>query len=269
MVGTVRSGDLLVLQCPDSAIDVDPERRPSLAVTGRARVTVILGRTVMVDDDVIDGSVSIPFGATHIGIQADGDADPTGGLAGWHDRSRVARIGSQSAIAAGCVLSVDAAGGGSVLQWDSAGAVVHHAREVTTRFSRPVTTVAVALTGSAPTSLAPTQLNLVGARVATDRSGAERLPVAVTLGDTSVLVYAVVPDEGATSISVVVSAGADWVVSGVVGTTDAPQDLARLIARQRLAGVTAKLLALAGPGCQAQWQPVPKTRPRRPRKAPR
>jgi len=55
----------------------------------------------MVDDDVIDGSVSIPFGATHIGIQADGLADPTGGLAGWHDRSRVARIGSQSAIAAG------------------------------------------------------------------------------------------------------------------------------------------------------------------------
>jgi len=58
-------------------------------------------------------------------------------------------------------------------------------------------------------------------------------------------------------------------VSGVVGTTDSPQDVARLIARQRLAGVTAKLLALAGPGCQAQWQPAPKTRPRRPRKAPR
>jgi len=269
MVGTVRSGDLLVLQCPDSAIDVDPERRPSLAVTGRARVTVILGRTVLVDDDVIDGSVSIPFGATHIGIQADGLADPTGGLAGWHDRSRVARIGSQSAIAAGCVLSVDAAVGGPILQWDSAGAVVHHAREVTTRFSRPVTTVAVALTGSAPTSLAPTQLHLVGARVATDRSGAERLPVAVTLGDTSVLVYAVVPDKGATSVSVIVSAGADWVVSGVVGTTDAPQDVARLIARQRLAGVTAKLLALAGKGCGAEWHEAPKTRPRRPRKAPR
>ena len=266
---TVRSGDLLVLQLPDAAIDVDAERRPSVTVIGKARVTVILGRTVLHDDDVVDGAVPVPHGATHVGIQADGDADPSGGFAGWHDRTRVARIGSQSAIAAGCVLSVDAAGGGTVLQWDTAGAVAHNAREVTTRFSRPVTTVAVALTGTAPTSLAPTQLHLVGARVATDRAGVERLPVAVSLGDTSVLVYAVVPDEGATSVAVTVTAGADWVVSGAVGTNEPVADVARMIARQRLSGVTAKVLALAGPGCQVEWRDAPARKPRQQRKAPR
>ncbi|HEY4314409.1 MAG TPA: DUF6603 domain-containing protein [Actinomycetes bacterium] len=263
---TVRSGDLLVLQLPDSAIDVDEQRRPSVAIAGRARVTVVLGRTVLLDQDVVDGSVVVPHGATHVGVQADGDVGATGGYAGWHDRTRVARIGAQSALAAGCVLSFDAAAGGAVLQWDTAGAAVADARQVTTRFTRPVHTVAVALSGATATSLAPTQLTLVGARVATDRSGAEHAPVAVTLGDTSVLVYAIVPDKDATAVSVVVGSGADWVVSGVVGTDDPVDDVAARIARQRLTGVAAKLLALAGAGASVTWVPAPA--PPSPRSAP-
>lgn len=264
---TVRSGDLLVLQLPDAALDVDADRRPGVAVAGRARVTVVLGRTVLLDQDVVDATVAVPHGATHVGVQADGDVSASDGYAGWHDRTRVARVGGFSALAAGCVLSFDAAGGDSVLRWDTAGSAVAGSRQVTTRFSRPVTTVAVALSGAVPTSLAPTQLTLVGARVATDRAGADRPPVAVTLGDTSVLVYAIVPDEDATSVAVVVGAGADWVVSGVVATTDSVDDVARLIARRRLTGVAAKLLALAGPGCALTWTPAPAARRTPARKA--
>lgn len=268
IASTIRSGDVVALQLQDAAYDVAEDRRPALTVRGKARVIVIRGRSVLFDDDVVDGTVPIPRGATHVGVHADGDADPTGGFAGWHDRTRVARLGGQTAIAAGCVVSTAATGGVGVLSWDAAGALAHETAEVTTRFARPVTTVAVALTGSAPSSLDPTQLHLVGARVATDRAGADRLPVAVTLGATSVLVYPVVPDEGATFVSVEVTAGSAWVVSGVVGADVAPADLARSIAAHGLSAVTAKVLAVAGPGCAVEWSaPPPATAPRTAKKA--
>jgi hypothetical protein len=257
IASTIRSGDLVVLQLPDGAIDVDPQLRPSLAVTGRARVTVVAGRRVLLDDDLSDGVLAVPPGASHVAVQADGDADPSGGWAGWHDRTRVARVGSQCALAAGCTLSVDATGGGPVLQWDMAGAVARGAHEITTRFTRPVTTVAIALTGSSATSLAPSQLLLHDAAVATDRSGNPVPPTAVSLGDTSVLVYRIVPDRGATTVAVSVSSGADWIVSGVVGCTEPVDQVAAQIARQRLTGVAAKLLAVAGPGVGLEWRDPP------------
>ena len=266
----LRSGDVVALQCPDAAFDVDEARRPRLTVTGKARVTVLQGRSVLFDDDVIDTTVAVPPGATHIGLHADGDADASDGLSGWHEGTRVARLGSQTALAAGCVVSSAATGGTGLLQWDSAGSVAHEAPEVTTRFSRPVRTVAVALTGTTPSTLDPTELRLVGGHVATDRAGVERLPQAVSLGSTSVLVYAVVPDQGATAMSVVVTAGSAWVVSGVVGSDLAPEELAAVLAAHGLSAATAKVLAVAGPGCQVRWTApgqAPSRGPRRPRAA--
>jgi hypothetical protein len=157
-----------------------------------------------------------------------------------------------------------------LLQWDSAGSVAHEAPEVTTRFSRPVHTVAVALTGATPSTLDPTELHLVGGHVATDRAGVERPPQAVLLGSTSVLVYAVVPDAGATSMSVVVTAGSAWVVSGVVGSDLAPDELAAVLAGRGLSAATAKVLAVAGPGCRVSWGdpgPAPAGRLKRSRAA--
>jgi hypothetical protein len=165
-------------------------------------------------------------------------------------------------------VSSAATDGTGVLRWDSAGAVAHEAPEVTTRFSRPVHTVAVALTGNTPSTLDPTELRLVGGHVATDPAGVDRPPQAVSLGATSVLVYAVVPDKDATSMSVVVTAGSAWVVSGVVGSDLAPEELAAVLAARGLSAATAKVLAVAGPGCQVQWTapaPPPSGRPRRSR----
>ncbi|MEO7421051.1 MAG: DUF6603 domain-containing protein [Ornithinibacter sp.] len=264
----LRSGDVVALQCPDAAFDVDETRRPRLTITGKARVTVLQGRSVLFDDDVLDANLDIPAGATHIGVHADGDADASDGLSGWHEGTRVARLGSQTALAAGCVVTSAATGGTGLLQWDSAGSVAHEAPEVTTRFSRPVRTVAVALTGTTPSTLDPTELRLVGGRVATDGHGVVRSPQVVSLGSTSVLVYDVVPDRDATSMSVVVTAGSCWVVSGVVGSDQSPEELATVLASRGMSAATAKVLAVAGPGCQVQWAapgPGPAGRPRRSR----
>jgi hypothetical protein len=139
---------------------------------------------------------------------------------------------------------------------------VADAEQVVTRFSRPVRTVAISLTGAGARNLDPTRLILIGGQIAT-RSGAPIPPTAVTLGDTSVLVYAITPDPDATSITVKILLGGDWTVSGVVGCSEPQAAVANAIARDHLAGVTAKLLAVQGPGVILTWQDPPA--PRRPR----
>lgn len=269
MGSTVRSGDVVVLQLPDAAFDIDADNRPSVVISGRARVTAVLGRTVLADTVGTDESVVVPRLASHVAVQADGVLAPTDGYAGWHARSRAARVGTQAAVAAGCVLSVDAAGSGPMMEWDTAGAVVHEAIEVRTVFAAPASTVLVALTGTTSRSLVPTQLMLADARVAADSSGADLPPTAVTLGATSVLVYRVVPDPGATSITVTVTAGGGWVVSGVAATNDTVSGAVALVAKQQLSGAIGKVLATSGPGCSVDWVPASARAPRRNRAAAR
>ena len=168
-------------------------------------------------------------------------------------------------MAAGCIVTVDTVTGGPVLAWDDAGAVVADAEQVVTRFSRMVSTVAISLTGSDARNLDPTQLVLIGGQIAT-RQGALIPPTAVTLGDTNVLVYAISPGPDATAITVKILVGGDWSVSGLVGCSESQAAVADAIARNHLAGVTAKLLAVQGPGVTLSWQDPPA--PRRPR-APR
>jgi hypothetical protein len=80
----------------------------------------------------------------------------------------------------------------------------------------------------------------------------------VTLGATTVLVYDVVPDRNATNVTVVITPGADWVVSAVIGTgvgdrSRRAAELAAEVAREGVAAVIAKLAAPKGPGCTAEW----------------
>jgi len=136
---------------------------------------------------------------------------------------------------------------------------------VTTRFSRPIHTVAIALTGTTPATLDPTSLDVIGARLTRDTDGVDEHPVAVSIGTTSVLVYGLVPDRDATSVSVEVTAGSAWTVTGVVGSDLPPDELARMIAARGLAAATAKVLAVSGPGCTLTWAAPQATPPRRPR----
>src|SRR5439155_15465611 len=112
------------------------------------------------------------------------------GLAGAEPR----RVGvRRAAIAAGCTLVVDGRGSEHAIGWGTAAALTTNADEIATRFTRPIRTLAVALTGVAPRSLDRTQIHLVGGRVATDAHGRERPPMVVSLGATTVLVYQVIP----------------------------------------------------------------------------
>ncbi|MGE3443366.1 MAG: DUF6603 domain-containing protein [Acidimicrobiia bacterium] len=274
--GLVRSGDTVVLQAPDASIDTDERARfrPKLQVKGTARVTVLGGNGApLVDDYVRDATVVMPAGFAAVVAQADGHDVAASEVAGWHERSRVAQIGSNTLLAPGAVVTVT--GSGSAVRnlgWIAAGDVVRGAAAVTTRFTKAVRTVAVALTGTDVARFDPLALELAGAEL----TAAD--PIAVQIGSTCVLVYAVTPSPSAEPVVVRVRAGADWGVAGVLGGDLTADELARRSATRGLGAVVAKTLATSGPGAAFTWvapaaptpsepsPPVPPTTGPRPRR---
>ncbi len=272
----LRPGDLVVLRSPDAQIDVDAERRPSLAVDGSARIVTVTGRTVTSDSVVSGASLDVPVGTTLVAAHAGGSSFPaaaagtpgTPSTVGWTARSRVARLGSHVGVSAGCTLSVDAAGGSfqnaTATGWCEADELVATAREIITRFSAPVTVIAVALTGQAPSSLTPADIEFIGATPALAADGAQRPPVAVVLGSTTVLVHQVIPDreqiaEG--GVRVVVQSGGTWQVTGVLAAVDPDGGhtaYAERCARDGLDAVVSRLLATDGDGAQLTWTDAPR-----------
>ncbi|HHU10691.1 MAG TPA: hypothetical protein GXZ60_11855 [Intrasporangiaceae bacterium] len=276
----IRGGDVVVLECLDARYDGDTTRRPRVLVTGAARVLALAGPGVVADVEVSgQQEVPVPAGTTLIAVHAGGDLDPDVGFAGWHDGSRVARLGERAALAGGCAITVDGWPQDPVqareVTWQPAQQLIAGAREVTTRFTRPVRSIAVALTGTGPDALPETldetTLRLVGARQGRT-GGAESDPVLVVLGGMSVLVYdvtAVPRVKGApdTGVGITVTNGAQWAVAGVVG---APVDAATLstrIAQEGLAPVTARVTAAEG-SVTLEWidadrrtRPVPRRAP--------
>jgi len=282
----LRPGDLVVLRSPDAQIDVDPDRRPSLAVDGSARVVTITGRLVTGDRVVSGSSVEVPVGTTLVAAHADGSATAAGpgadggtsgtaSSAGWTSRSRLARLGSHVGLGAGCTLSVDAAGGtfqdAAATGWCDADELVASAREVVTRFAGPVGIVAVALTGQEPVTPTPADIDLVGATPALDADGQPKPPVAVVLGSTTVLVHAVVTDReqrAAGGVRVVVRSGGTWQVTGVLAAPDGDGGhtaYAERLARDGLEAVVARVLATEGDGAELTWTDPPKRPARRQR----
>jgi len=231
------------------------------------------GRTVTGDRVVSGASLDVPVETTLVAAHAGGSASPDGDAAsaGWTARSRVARLGSHVGISAGCTLSVDAAGGSfqnaTATGWCDADELVGTAREVITRFTAPVTVVAVALTGQAPSSLTPADIEFIGATPALAADGSARPPVAVVMGSTTVLVHEVVPDreqiaEG--GVRVVVRSGGTWQVTGVLAAVDpggGHTAYAERCARDGLDAVVGRLLATDGDGAQLTWTDAPR-RPR-------
>ena len=275
---SMRSGELVVLHFSDAHINPDDDHRPSLRTSGSARIVTATGTIVTSDTVVTDGAVIVPAGTTILAAHADAALTlPEGQVAGWVARSRLARLGAHLALGAGCTMSVDVAGGAFAegVTWATAADITADARQVITRFAEPVRTVAVVLTGQAPSSVLPADVELVGATPALGPDGVPVAPVAVVLGSTTVLLQAVEPvDTGDLSDAgggqrVVVRRGGAWTVTGVLGATEEPATLARRIARDGLAAVTGKILAASGTGTALSYEDAPTTRPRRaPRRAP-
>ena len=90
-------------------------------------------------------------------------------------------------------------------------------------------------------------------------------------GGSTLLVYAVTPDDHATTVTVAVTPGADWAVTAVLGAgapNEAPLSqaaVAELIARRGVVAATAQLTVMQGPGCTLEWKqaepPAPPTPP--------
>ena len=253
----VRAGDVIVLSLPDAAADIDERApsRPRLEVRGSARVVALHSAGRVLDDvEVADGEAVVPPGTATLAIQADGDLDVADGFAGWHHRSMLVPLSSRSALGAGCVVTLTApgrtGGRGQVL----AGAMTSGASSITTRFSRPVRTVAVLLEGQAPQRLDPMALELDGAEVATGPDGRPVDPVLVMLGETAALLYEVV-GESDKAVTVRVRSGGQWTATGVLGTRVDADQAAQLMAASGVGPVTGRLTATTGNGCQLRWLP--------------
>jgi large repetitive protein len=128
--------------------------------------------------------------------------------------------------------------------------------------------VAVALTGAAPTSEVPLDLSFTGAQRRTRRDATPLPPTAVTLGDTTVLLYDLVPGEQG-PVGVTVRDGGAWSLAGVLGTGEAPRAFGERLARDGMEATLAKVLAATGPGVGLGWVDAPpparRRAPRRPR----
>lgn len=251
---------------PDAAVDVSDADRPVLEVAGRARVTVLRGDgSVALDDVVTDAPaagggirVAVPPAAALVAVQADGAIAQDGrddGVAGWHARSRVCSLGSQAALADGCVLTV--AGGPAVrgAAWVTAADLLTEAAEVRTSFARPVSAVAIVVEEGDADRLDAVALELEGARRATTPDGADVPPTVLLSGDQAVLAYPVVPIDPKASVPVVVRtrAGGDWRVTGVLGARDGVDFLSRQIVRSGVVAATGRVLAGTGQGARLRW----------------
>ncbi|HEX6064906.1 MAG TPA: DUF6603 domain-containing protein, partial [Longimicrobiales bacterium] len=256
----IRPGDLIVMRMPDAAIDVDAQNRPALAIGGTARVVMLKGNgTVATDTSVADSNVTVPPGVAVIGVQAGGNSQSQDGLAGWHASARIAALGADAALAAGCVLTIEAADAGQGIGWAAAAEVVANAGAVNTHFTNPVRTVAVILADADPQRLDGLQMELLGARRAKQADGSPRPPTVVLRGSEAALIFAIEPERRAT-VTVRVVAGGDWRLAGVMGGNGTVESVARVMLQNGPLAIVRRILtADTGPGT-VTWQPASPTR---------
>lgn len=267
------AGDLVVLTMPDAALDVDDraDARPALAIAGGARVTMVRGDGTVLLDTVVAGDASrratevrVPAGTAVVGVQADGQLDVVEGLAGWHEQSRVAAVGSHLALGTGCTLAIEAARAAPQVGWTTAADAVRGAATVSTRFDRSVRTVVVVVADAGGDRLEELELSLRGATRVKERDGTARAPAVVLVGGLAALVYAVDPGEDG-PVLVSVRAGGDRRIAGVLAGMEPVDHVARLIAERGIGAVAGRLLAGSGAGCTVRWvaEPGPAVPPSR------
>ena len=260
----LRAGDVVTLRLPDAAIDLGDER-PSLTVDGNARVVMLKGNGFVVGDRVVsDDTIEVAPCTAIVAVHANGgagDIGSTGGIKvlGWHDQSRVARLGGRSAIASGCVINVEGATGRSRVGWAVAGDVVRGAAAVVTRFESAVRTVGVIVRSTDAQRLEDFGIELHGATRVT-AAGKPVAPVIVQAGARSIMLFEVDPDSERAEIFVRATAGGTRQIAGVLGSAAHVDDLADLVAERGVIAVVARLRAASGDGCSLKWdglaQPV-------------
>ena len=250
---TLHAGDLVLLHAGDASIDLDAKRRPTLELTGQARVTMTTSDGTLLLDTMSDRVVTIPPRTALIGVQAGGDVAVRDGIAGWHERSRLARFNARVAVGAGCALRLEGIVTEAQPAWMLASTLIREATAVTTRFTGAVKTIVVILASEEPTSFEDLVLELDGAKRVTDKAGVERAPRVVMAGTRATLLYDVVQTRGA-SVAVRVEPGGPWRLAGVLGGAIDSETLARTVTTRGAAAIAGRLLMAAdGKPVQVQW----------------
>ena len=257
---TVHAGDLVVIASPDASVDLDTRSRPTLQVSGQARVTMVEADGTVLLDATVRDRVIVPPKTAMIGVQAGGSvAVEDGLLRGWHARTRVARLSARLAVAPGCALVMEGAVVEGSASWMEARTAIADASAITTRFAATVRTVVVVLTGASEPNLDGLTLLLSGATRATDRNGAPRAPSVVMRGTECALVYEVIPERAATTVSVRVRPGGQWQLAGVLGSDVDANTIAQSIALRGVVACAGRLLMAAdGRPIAVEWVPAKK-----------
>lgn len=265
----LRAGDVVSLRIPDAKID-HSEVRPSLHITGAARVVMLKGNGFVVADEMVsNGSIEVAPATAIVAVHANGgsgDLSANTGISvfGWHDQSRVARLGGRSAMAAGCMINIDGASGRSRVGWAVAGDVVRAAAAVSTRFSTTVKTLAVMVRSTDAKRNGDFSIELHGANQKT--AGGRKLPpVVVQAGSRSIMLFEVVAETGRSDIVVRITTGGTRQIAGVFASSASVDDLADLVAQRGVVAVVGRLRAASGDGCSVAWsnpsQPQPPVKP--------
>ena len=130
---------------------------------------------------------------------------------------------------------------------------------MTTRFSRPVSVVAVVVEVDDPDRVGELGLELIGATRAT-AGGTQVEPALLVNGTQSIAVYPVVPDSGGPGVTVRVVAGGGWRVTGILGGTEPVDQVVATLRRQGVLAAAGRLLSVSGPGCSPAWVSAVMTR---------
>ena len=266
----LRPGDIAVLRLPNAAYDTDTQQaRPRLLVAGLARVVAMThGGGVLADEVNPDGGVAVRRGTERVVVLAgNAGGGETGGVAGWHGGQQLAYVGWNTAVTTRATVHAE---GASVRPtrdrfragWVPGAELVDAATVVTTRFTNPVTAVAMLLDDPLGTDAARgLALTLDGATRALDAAGIALPPTVVALGNRSALVYALVPDvsalgDGAASsagVSVAVATQAGWHVTGALGSVAGVGDLVDRLTRHGVNAVVSPLVASGGNLVRLGW----------------
>ena len=278
---TLRAGEIAVLQMPNAARDLDSHaRRPRLTILGGAARVVAFthGGAVLADDEVARGA-AVPHETERLVVLALGTRPgATRGLMGWHSGQELPFIGWSSLLAPGAIVQAEGAGVRKRRQrfrsgWLRASELVDASAIVHTRFAEAVRTVAIVLDDHIGTSEArELHFSLRHGKREAGRDGNPLPPIVVSVGNRSVLLYAVGRDsstrrgEGLT-VSVASQRGVH--LAGVFGSAERLSAVAELFARSGLDGVIRPLVESTVGQITVGWSagavpPSPAPGPRRP-----
>lgn len=233
-------GEIAVLRMPNAARDVDPEAaRPRLVASGGpARVVAVAaGGRIISDGMAARDGVIVPRGTERLIVAALGqrtDKQSAPGLLGWHDGETLPYVGWATALIPGGTLRAEGAPLRRTRQrfragWVSAAELIAEAALITTRFNAPIGSLALVIDDPAGVAAAQNlSLGLTGADRVTDRAGNPVRPIAIVVGNRSVLVYAIRPRAGEDERAIQVSVAREpaWRLAGVLAGPGGPDELA-------------------------------------------